>query len=61
MFRKNEGYKQRGLFDMTERLTKKQKQMLLNSKEHIFFEHIFKNIDEGRKISSIIFDSTKSS
>lgn len=48
MFRKNEGYKQRGLFDMTERLTKKQKQMLLNSKEHIFFEHIFKNIDEEK-------------
>lgn len=48
MFRKNEGYKQGSLFDVTTGMTKKQRKMFLNSKEHHFFEHIFKKIDEEK-------------
>lgn len=58
MFRKNEGYKQGVLFDITDRLNKKQKQMLLKSREHTFFEHIFKNIDEEK--FRVLYSSEKS-
>ena len=58
MFRKNESYKQQGLFDITNQLTKKQRKMLENSKEHIFFEQIFKKIDE--EIFSGLYSNKKS-
>ena len=58
MFKKNENYKQQSLFDVTNQLTKKQRKMLENSKEHIFFEQVFMQIDEG--IFSGLYSNKKS-
>ena len=58
MFRKNESYKQQNLFAVTSQLTKKQLKMLEKSKEHIFFEQVFMQIDEG--IFSKLYSSKKS-
>lgn len=58
MFRKNESYKQQNLFDVTSQLTKKQRKMLEKSKEHIFFEQVFMQIDEG--IFSDLYSTKKS-
>lgn len=46
MFRKNEGYKQHNLFEVLQGLTKKQRKMWEESKEHKFFEYLFTKIDE---------------
>jgi len=47
MFRKNESYKQAGMFDIINQLTKKQTKILEKSEEHVFFEQVFMNIDEA--------------
>lgn len=48
MFRKNEDYKQFSLFGVEQRLSDRQKKLLLGSIEHKFFELIFTKIDEDR-------------
>ena len=46
MFRKNDSYRQYGLFGLTNTISDKQAKLLSNSIEHSFFEYIFTRINE---------------
>lgn len=58
MFKKNEGFKQLDAFAISNNLSKKQKRIWDNSKEHKFFEEVFSKIDE--KPFSVLFSNKHS-
>ena len=58
MFKENNSYKQKGLFDVDQSLTKKQRKLWERSVEHRFFTEVFMNIDEAS--FSVLYSSVKS-
>ena len=58
MFKKNETYKQKNLFGIENKLTKRQQKMWDNSKEHKFFTSIFTKIDEEK--FKVLYSNKKS-